>query len=90
MRLPGMLTAVVAHPPVSAAKLKLVDDSAAKAIKGGYYRPMHLHTAKIGFDAQGNVTGWDHVTFVRTGQAAPDRDFDEQLWRLLGRAMPGG
>jgi isoquinoline 1-oxidoreductase beta subunit len=30
-------------------------------IKGGYYRPMHLHTAKIGFDAQGNVTGWDHV-----------------------------
>ena len=30
-------------------------------IKGGYYRPMHLHTAKIGFDAQGNVTAWDHV-----------------------------
>jgi len=30
-------------------------------IKGGYYRPMHLHTAKIGFDAQGKVTGWDHV-----------------------------
>ena len=30
-------------------------------IKGGYYRPMHLHTAKIGFDAQGNVSAWDHV-----------------------------
>lgn len=30
-------------------------------IKGGYYRPMHLHTARIGFDAQGDVTGWDHV-----------------------------
>ena len=30
-------------------------------IKGGYYRPMHLHTAKIGFDAQGKVSGWDHV-----------------------------
>ena len=30
-------------------------------IKGGYYRPMHLHTAKIGFDAQGKVTAWDHV-----------------------------
>ena len=29
-----MLTAVVAHPPVFAAKLKSVDDSAAKAIKG--------------------------------------------------------
>lgn len=30
-------------------------------IKGGYYRPMHLHTAKIGFDAQGQVLAWDHV-----------------------------
>lgn len=30
-------------------------------IKGGYYRPMHLHTAKIGFDAQGKVVGWDHA-----------------------------
>ncbi|WP_306603564.1 xanthine dehydrogenase family protein molybdopterin-binding subunit [Azonexus sp.] len=30
-------------------------------IKGGYYRPMHLHRAHIGFDAQGNVLAWDHV-----------------------------
>lgn len=30
-------------------------------IKGGYYRPMHLHTAKIGFDAQGKINAWDHV-----------------------------
>lgn len=30
-------------------------------IKGGYYRPMHLHTAKIGFDAQGRIDAWDHV-----------------------------
>jgi isoquinoline 1-oxidoreductase beta subunit len=30
-------------------------------IRGGYYRPMHLHTAKIGFDARGRVLGWDHV-----------------------------
>ena len=30
-------------------------------IKGGYYRPMHLHTAKIGFDAQGRISAWDHV-----------------------------
>ncbi len=34
MKLPGMLTAVVAHPPVFGAKIKSVDDSAAKAIKG--------------------------------------------------------
>jgi len=30
-------------------------------IKGGYYRPMHLHRAEIGFDAQGNILAWDHV-----------------------------
>jgi isoquinoline 1-oxidoreductase beta subunit len=30
-------------------------------IKGGYYRPMHLHRAEIGFDAQGKVLGWNHV-----------------------------
>lgn len=30
-------------------------------IRGGYYRPMHLHTAHIGFDAQGKILGWDHV-----------------------------
>lgn len=30
-------------------------------IRGGYYRPMHVHRAEIGFDAQGNVLAWDHV-----------------------------
>ena len=30
-------------------------------IKGGYYRPMHLHRASIGFDASGKVLAWDHV-----------------------------
>ncbi|OYV00987.1 MAG: carbon monoxide dehydrogenase [Burkholderiales bacterium PBB5] len=30
-------------------------------IKGGYYRPMHVHTAKIGFDAHGKISAWDHV-----------------------------
>ena len=34
MRLPGQLTAVVAHPPVFGARLASVDDSAARAIKG--------------------------------------------------------
>lgn len=34
VRLPGMLTAVVARPPVFGAKLQSLDDSAAKAIKG--------------------------------------------------------
>ena len=26
----------------------------------GYYRPMTVHRAEIGFDAEGNVLGWDH------------------------------
>ncbi|BEP69909.1 MULTISPECIES: molybdopterin cofactor-binding domain-containing protein [unclassified Variovorax] len=30
-------------------------------IKGGYYRPMHLHRARIGFDARGKILAWDHV-----------------------------
>jgi len=30
-------------------------------IQGGYYRPMHVHRAEIGFDAQGNILAWDHV-----------------------------
>ncbi|WP_230409590.1 xanthine dehydrogenase family protein molybdopterin-binding subunit [Undibacterium fentianense] len=34
VRLPGMLTAVIAHPPVFGAKLTSYDDSAAKKIQG--------------------------------------------------------
>ncbi|CAN7730252.1 xanthine dehydrogenase family protein molybdopterin-binding subunit [Bosea sp. LjRoot9] len=30
-------------------------------MKGGYYRPMHLHRARIGFDDKGKVLAWDHV-----------------------------
>ena len=30
-------------------------------LQGGYYRPMHLHRARIGFDSQGQVLAWDHV-----------------------------
>ena len=29
-------------------------------IKGGYYRPMVIHKARIGLDGNGNITGWDH------------------------------
>jgi isoquinoline 1-oxidoreductase beta subunit len=30
-------------------------------MRGGYYRPMHLHRASIGFDERGKVLAWDHV-----------------------------
>ena len=49
MRLPGMLTAVVAHPPVFGAKLKSVDDSAAQGRQGRQgraARPRSIAAAK--------------------------------------------
>jgi isoquinoline 1-oxidoreductase beta subunit len=30
-------------------------------IRGGYYRPMHVHRAEIGFDEKGKVLGWKHA-----------------------------
>ncbi len=30
-------------------------------IKGGYYRPAHLHRVEIGLDDKGKVMAWDHV-----------------------------
>ncbi|QYY30890.1 MULTISPECIES: xanthine dehydrogenase family protein molybdopterin-binding subunit [Cupriavidus] len=30
-------------------------------IRGGYYRPLHVHRARIGLDAQGKVVGWQHT-----------------------------
>ncbi|WP_343731726.1 xanthine dehydrogenase family protein molybdopterin-binding subunit [Duganella sp.] len=30
-------------------------------IKGGYYRPSHVHRADIGIDAKGEIVAWNHV-----------------------------
>jgi isoquinoline 1-oxidoreductase beta subunit len=30
-------------------------------IKGGYYRPSHVHRAELKLDAQGKILAWDHV-----------------------------
>ncbi len=30
-------------------------------IKGGYYRPSHVHRADIGMDAAGKIVAWDHA-----------------------------
>jgi isoquinoline 1-oxidoreductase subunit beta len=29
-------------------------------MKAGYYRPFTVHRAEIGYDAKGNIVGWDH------------------------------
>nr|WP_236598774.1 xanthine dehydrogenase family protein molybdopterin-binding subunit [Ramlibacter monticola] len=45
-------------------------------IKGGYYRPMHVHRAEIGFDAQGNILAWDHVIVGQSiTKGSPFEDF---------------
>lgn len=30
-------------------------------IKGGYYRPSHVHSADLGLDAKGKIIAWNHV-----------------------------
>jgi isoquinoline 1-oxidoreductase beta subunit len=35
-------------------------------IRGGYYRPMHLHRARIGFDKDGKVLAWDHAIVAQS------------------------
>ncbi|HTD06607.1 xanthine dehydrogenase family protein molybdopterin-binding subunit [Undibacterium sp.] len=30
-------------------------------IKGGYYRPSHVHRAEIGLDSKGNIIAWNHA-----------------------------
>jgi isoquinoline 1-oxidoreductase beta subunit len=30
-------------------------------IKGGYYRPSHVHRAEIGLDEKGNILAWNHT-----------------------------
>ncbi len=45
-------------------------------IKGGYYRPMHVHRAEIGFDAKGKVLAWDHVVVGQSiAQGTPFEGF---------------
>ena len=45
-------------------------------MRGGYYRPMHLHRARIGFDERGNILAWDHVI---VGQSVTSGSVFEQF-----------
>ncbi|MBK1685922.1 xanthine dehydrogenase family protein molybdopterin-binding subunit [Rubrivivax gelatinosus] len=35
-------------------------------MRGGFYRPLHLHRARIGFDDRGRVLAWDHVIVAQS------------------------
>jgi len=30
-------------------------------IRSGYYRPMHVHRVRVGYDAHGKIAAWEHV-----------------------------
>jgi len=45
-------------------------------MRGGYYRPMHLHRARVGFDERGKVLAWDHVI---VGQSVTSGSVFEQF-----------
>jgi isoquinoline 1-oxidoreductase subunit beta len=62
-------TAEYVREAVNVAKALAADGKAAPVkvvwsreddMKAGYYRPLTVHRAEIGFDAQGKVLGWDH------------------------------
>ena len=68
IRLPGMKTAVVAHPPRFGATLKAVDDAAAMAIKG---------VIKVVPIATGVAVIADNFWHARQGRAALAIEWDE-------------
>jgi isoquinoline 1-oxidoreductase beta subunit len=45
-------------------------------IKGGYYRPSHVHRADIALDGQGNIVAWDYVVVGQSiAQGTPFEGF---------------
>ncbi|MDZ4762061.1 MAG: serine hydrolase [Alphaproteobacteria bacterium] len=52
--------------------------------------PKDLVAAQGAQDRKLYISSGRDLIVVRFGQAAPDRDFNEQLWRRLAKAAPGG
>ncbi len=102
MKLPGMLTAVIAHPPVFGAKFTSFDASAAEKVKGvRAVLPVDLDRgakgiaivadgywpAKQGRDAL--KVQWDTAAVAKADTAAMDKQYRE-LAKTKGMAVPGG
>lgn len=56
----ALVQAWKAQPGATPGPVKVVW-SREDDIRGGYYRPMHLHRVKVGLDAQGKPLAWDHA-----------------------------
>jgi isoquinoline 1-oxidoreductase subunit beta len=102
IKLPGMLTAVIAHPPTFGAKFKSFDASAAEKIKGvRAVLPVDLDRgakgiaivadgywpAKMGRDAL--KVEWDTSGVGKADSAAMEKQYRE-LSKTQGMAVPGG
>ncbi|MCA1493173.1 xanthine dehydrogenase family protein molybdopterin-binding subunit [Ensifer sp. NBAIM29] len=91
VKLPGMLTAVMIHPPLFGAKVKSFDASAAKALKGVVdvvETPRGI--AVIGEHMWAAIKGRDAVTVEWDETAAEKRGTDEQMamYRDLAKKPP--
>ncbi|ASY65197.1 Isoquinoline 1-oxidoreductase beta subunit (plasmid) [Sinorhizobium sojae CCBAU 05684] len=91
VNLPGMLTAVMIHPPLFGAKVKSFDASAAKALKGVVdvvETPRGI--AVIGEHMWAAIKGRDAVTVQWDETAAESRGTDEQMamYRDLAKKPP--
>ncbi len=73
MRLPGMLTAVMARPPVFGARLRAVDDRAARAVRGvkGVFR------VPLALGAEGVAVVADGYWSARQGREALQLDWGD-------------
>ncbi len=56
--LPREAAHVAGHLPGTPVKLIWTRED---DVRGGYYRPMHVHRAEIGIDAEGMPVAWKHV-----------------------------
>jgi isoquinoline 1-oxidoreductase subunit beta len=84
MKLPGMLTAVVAHPPRFGGKVKRVDASAAKAVKGviavvPFQTPVRAGVAVVAKDFWSARKGRDALE-IEWDDSAAFHGTTEDLW----------
>ncbi|MCG5479220.1 xanthine dehydrogenase family protein molybdopterin-binding subunit [Sinorhizobium alkalisoli] len=91
VKLPGMLTAVMIHPPLFGATVKSFDASAAKALKGVVdVVETPRGVAVIGEHMWAAIKGRDAVTVEWDETAAEKRGTDEQMamYRDLAKKPP--
>jgi len=83
-----MLSACATPAGVAHAEPARVDPGAAGWSAAVLAAPADMVAALGALDRTLFLVASRKLIVVRTGQAAPDRDINEKLWRFLVRAMP--